>query len=175
MRYRQFPMTLQLLQILILYGETMTQSARTGPRRLRLPFILFLALIVASCASTGGQDKKREDVLKLSVDAFNSAFRCEEYTEAAAYVPADKKGHFWAEVDRFKGKIRITDYSLREVEQKDKSTSANAILYFQFWRLESPTLQTVTFTQKWSIDQKDKQWKVSDSGFGAITKTRAGF
>ena len=90
-------------------------------------------------------------------------------------MPADKKEHFWAEVDRFKGKIRITDYNLREVEQKDKSASANAILYFQFWRLESPTLQAVTFTQKWSFDQKEKQWKVSDSGFRAITKTRAGF
>ena len=153
----------------------MTQSAKTGPRRLRLPFILFLALIVASCASTGGQDKKLEDSLKLSVDAFNTAFRYEEYTEAAAFVPADKREHFWAEADRFKGKIRITDFNLREVEHKDKSTSANPILYFQFWRLESPILQTVTFTQKWYFDQKDKRWKVSDSGFGAITKTRAGF
>jgi hypothetical protein len=153
----------------------MTQSLKTGLRRLRLPFILILALIAASCASTGGQDKKRGESLKVSVDEFNSAFKWEEYTEAAAFVPSDKKEHFWAEVDRFKGKIRITDYNLREVDQKDKSTSANAILYFQFWRLESPTLQTVTFTQKWSFDQKEKQWKVSDSGFGAITKTRAGF
>ncbi|MGA2027038.1 MAG: hypothetical protein ABSH17_08225 [Syntrophobacteraceae bacterium] len=153
----------------------MTQSAKTGPRRLRLPFILFLALIVASCASTGRQDKKLGESLTLSVDAFNSAFRAEEYTEAAAFVPADKKEHFWAEVDRFKGKIRISDYNVREIEHKDKSTSANPIVYFQFWRLDSPTLQTVTFTQKWYFDQKDKQWKVSDSGFGAITKTGAGF
>jgi hypothetical protein len=153
----------------------MTQTAKVGPRRLRLPFILFLTLIIASCASTGGQDKKLEDSLKLSVDAFNSAFKWEEYTEAAAFVPTGKKEHFWAEADRFKGKIRITDYNLREVEHKDKSTSANPILYFQFWRLESPTLQSVTFTQKWSFDQKDKHWKVIDSGFGAITKIRAGF
>ena len=69
-------------------------------------------------------------------------------------MPADKKEHFWAEVDKFKGKIRITDYNLREVELKDKSTSANAILYFQFWRLESPTLQTVTFTQKWCFTKR---------------------
>jgi hypothetical protein len=153
----------------------MRQTAKTGPRRLGPPFILFLALIVASCASTGGQDKKLGESLKLSVDAFNSAFRCEEYTEAAAFVPADKKERFWAEADKFKGKIRISDYNMREVELKDKSTSANPILYFQFWRLESPTLQSVTFTQKWYFDQKDKQWKVIDSGFGAITKTTVGF
>jgi hypothetical protein len=39
-----------------------------------LPFILFLALTVASCASSGGEEKKLEASLKLSVDAFNSAF-----------------------------------------------------------------------------------------------------
>ena len=168
-------MTLQSLQILMLYGETMTQTAKTGPRRLGPLFVLFLALIVASCASSGSQDKKLVTSLKLSVDAFNDAFRSEEYTEAAAFVPADKKEYFWAEVDRFKGKIRITDYNLREVQHTDKSTSANPIMYFQFYRLDSAALQTVTFTQKWYFDQKDKGWKVSDSGFGAITKTRAGF
>ena len=153
----------------------MRQTGKTGPRKLRLPFVLLLALIVASCASTGGEGKKLEDALKVSVDAFNSAFRWEDYREAAAFVPPDKKEQFWAEVDKFKGKIRITDFNLREVELKDKSTSADAILYFQFWRLESPTLQTVTFTQKWRYTEKDKHWKLSDSGFGVITKSRAGF
>jgi len=153
----------------------MTQTAKTGLRRLGPLFVLFLALIVASCASTGGQDKKLETSLKLSIDAFNCAFKSEDYAEAAAFVPADQKEHFWAEVDRFKGRIRITDYNLREVQLTDKSTSANPIMYFQFYRLDSATLQTVTFTQKWHFDQRDKRWKVSDSGFGAITKTRAGF
>jgi len=153
----------------------MTQTGKTGPRKLRLPFVLFLALIVASCASTGGEGKKLEDSLKLSVDAFNSAFRWEDYKEAGAFVPPDKKEQFWAEVDKFKGKIRIIEYNLREVELKDKSRSANAILYFQFWRLESPTVHTVTFTQKWYFVEKDRLWKVSDSGFGAITKTDVRF
>jgi hypothetical protein len=155
----------------------MTQTGKTGPRKLRLPFILFLALIVASCASTGGQekqDKKLEASLRLSVDAFNSAFRWEDYTGAATFVPKDKKEQFWTEVDKFKGKIRIVDFNLRDVELKDKNASADAILYFQFWHLESPTLQTVTFTQKWQYTEKDKQWKVSDSGFGVITKTKVG-
>ncbi len=156
----------------------MTQTGKPGPRKLWRPFVLFLALIVASCASTGSQEKqnkKLEDSLKTSVDAFNSAFRWEDYTGAATLVPKDQKEQFWADVDKFKGKIRIVDFTLREVELKDKNTSANAILYFQFWRLESPTLQTVTFTQTWRYTEKNKQWKVSDSGFGAITKTRAGF
>ena len=155
----------------------MTQTGKTGPRKLRLPFILFLALIVASCASSGSQDKKDktlEGSLKFAVDAFNSAFRWEDYTGAAAFVPKDKKEQFWAEVDKFKGKIRITDFNLREVELKDKNTSADAIMSFQFWHLESPTLKTVTLTQKWHYDEKDKHWKLNDSGFGAVIKPRGG-
>ncbi|MFZ0927959.1 MAG: hypothetical protein WAN11_05140 [Syntrophobacteraceae bacterium] len=153
----------------------MTQTEKTGSRKLWLPFILFLAVLVTSCASTGGQEKKSENSLKLSVDIFNGAFRWEDYAEAAAYVPADKKERFWAVTDKLKGKVRITDFNLREVEFKDKSHTANAILQFQFWRFESPTLQTVTFTQKWYFIEKEKQWKVSDSGFGAITNTNVGF
>ena len=156
----------------------MTQMAKTGPKKLRRPFVLFLALVVTSCASTGGQDthnKKLEASLKLAVDAFNSAFKWEDYAEAAAFAPKDKKERFWAEVDKFKGKIRIVDFGVREVEITDKGASASAILYFQFWRLESPTLQTITFTQKWRYVEKEKQWKLSDSGFEAITKTGAGF
>jgi hypothetical protein len=162
----------------------MTQMAKTGPGKLWLSFILFLALLAASCASTGGggDEKKLGESLKLSVEAFNSAFRWEEYKEAAAFVPSGKKEQFWAEVDGFKGKIRIVEYTLRDVDLKDKNCSASVIMYFQFWRLEQPTLQTVTFTQKWYFVQKDKQgkagdsgWKVSDSGFGAMLKARARF
>jgi hypothetical protein len=159
----------------------MTQTGKTSRRKLWRPFILFLALIVASCASTGSQekqeklDKKLEASLRVSVDAFNSAFRWEDYTGAAAFVPKDKKEQFWVEVDKFKGKIRIVEFNLREVELTDKSAGANVIMHFQFWRLESPTVQTVTFTQKWHYTEKDKQWRVSDSGYGAIVKTRAAF
>jgi hypothetical protein len=154
----------------------MTQTGNTATRKPWLRLILFLALIVASCASTGGgQEKKLEDSLKLSVEAFNSSFRWEDYKEASAFVPPDKKEQFWAEVDKFKGKIRIVEYNIREVELRDKSSSASTLLQFQFWRLESPTLQTVTFTQKWYYTEKDKLWKVSHSGFGAITKSSVGF
>ncbi len=153
----------------------MKQAGKTGSKTLWLPLIVFLALIVASCASTGGQEKKLEESLKSSVDAFNADFKWEDYSAADAFVPSDKKEAFWAEVDKFKGKIRLTEYELREVTLKDRSGSATALLHFQYWRPEAPTLESVTFTQKWYYIEKDKLWKVSDSGFGAITKTRAGF
>lgn len=157
----------------------MTQSAKTGPRKLRTSFVLFLALIVASCASSGGgAEKKLDESLKVSIDAFNTAFRWEDYAAAANFIPPGQKDQFWAEVDRFKGKIRIIEFSLREVElkdkgkdlSKDKNTSATANMHFEFWRLDSPTLQRVNLTQKWFYTGKDRLWKVIDPGFGVMTR-----
>lgn len=132
--------------------------------------ILLLALMAASCGSYESQEKKQEELFRASVDAFNSAFRWEDYAQAAVYVSPDKKEQFWEQADKFKGKIRLTDYELREVELQDKGTRGRAILRFQYWRLDSPTLQSITFTQKWYYIPKDKRWRVSDSGYGAITR-----
>ena len=79
------------------------------------------------------------EALKASIEAYNSDFRWEDYTAAAAFVPADKKEQFWTEVDRFKGKIRITDYQVREVTQEEKGHRGTAIIYLQYWRVASPT------------------------------------
>ncbi|MGA2401399.1 MAG: hypothetical protein ABSG91_06805 [Syntrophobacteraceae bacterium] len=153
----------------------MAQTGKTSPRKLWVPFILLLALVPASCASTGGSEKKSLESLKASVDAFNSTLRWEDYTSAAAFVPADKKEQFWAYADRFKGKIHIIDYQVREVAHMEKSRSATAIVFFQYWRTDSPTVRTVNISQKWYYDEKDKVWKVYNSGFGVIAKSEAAF
>ena len=154
-------------------GEIMEQTVKTSPKNSMFSLLLLLALVLASCASTGSEEKKLENSLKSSDEAFNAAFKWGDYPEAAAFVPASGKQQFWAEVDRFRNKIRLVDYEFREVELKNKGASGEAIVYFQFWRLESPTLESVTFTQKWFYTAKDKQWRVSDTGFRAITGSRA--
>ena len=163
------------LQLLIIHGEIMAQSGKIAPRKLRIVFILFLTLLPASCASTGGvrDEKKLMEALKASVEAYNSAIRWEDYTEAAAFVPADKKEQFWAETDRFKGKVRIVDFQVREVTPGEKGHKGTAIIYFQYWRLASPTVQTLTISQKWFFIDKEKAWKVAESGFGRLTRARA--
>ena len=50
-----------------------------------------------------------------------------------------------------------------------------SVVSYQYWLTDSPTVQTVTFSQKWYYTDKDKLWKVYDDGFGAITKTMVGF
>jgi hypothetical protein len=123
-----------------------------------------LVVAAASSASTEDHDKN----LKGSVEAFNEAFRFEDYVKASVFVNPDKKEKFWSEADRFRGKIRIAEYELRDMQLDEKKNHATAILYLQYWQPESPSLKTVSFTQKWQYSEKDKTWRVSDSGFEAF-------
>jgi hypothetical protein len=162
------------LQLLIIHGEIMAQTGKIAPRKLWIVFVLFLALLPASCASTGVHDEKKLlEALKASVEAFNTAVRWEDYTEAAAFVTADKKEQFWAETDKFKGKVRIVDFQVREVNPEEKGHRGTAIIRFQYWRLASPTVLTLTISQKWFFIDKEKAWKVAESGFGPLTRARA--
>jgi hypothetical protein len=125
------------------------------------------ALLVVGAAasmSTEGHDENFEG----SVKVFNDAFRFEDYAQAIVFVSPDKKEKFWSEADRFKGRIRIAECELRDIQLDEKKNCATAILYFQYWRTESPILETVSFTQKWQYSKKDKTWRVSDSGFDAF-------
>jgi len=124
------------------------------------------ALVATAAASASTEDHDKN--LKASVKAFNEAFRFEDYTQASVFVTPDKKEKFWSEVDRFQGKIRLAEYDLRDMQLDEKKNHATAILYFQYWRPESPILKTVSFTQKWQYSEKDKKWRVSDSGFEAF-------
>ena len=154
----------------------MAQTGKITPRKLWIVFILFLALVLSSCASSGTHDEKKlMEALRASVEAYNTAFRWEDYSTAAELVPAGKKEQFWTEVDRFKGKIRFIDYQIREVTPEEKGHKGTAIIYLQYWRLASPTVLTLTISQKWFFIEKEKAWKVSDDGFGAMTKAHAGY
>ena len=135
----------------------------------RLTLMLLIALIAASCASTG---ERGESLLRQSVETFNDSFRLEDYEAASAFIAHNKLEQFWAEVDRFKGKIRLSDYELREVQSKGKGESGLAILHFQYWRPESPVLKSAIVTQRWYYSEKEKIWRLGDSGFGVIVGAR---
>jgi hypothetical protein len=125
------------------------------------------ALVVATAAASASTEDHDKN-LKDSVQAFNEAFKFEDYAQAAVFVSPDKKEKFWSEVDRFQGKIRLAEYELRDMQVDKKNNYATAILYFQYWRPEAPIVKTVSFTQKWQYSKKDKTWRVSDSGFEAF-------
>jgi hypothetical protein len=123
-------------------------------------------LVATAAAAASAEDHDKN--LKDSVKAFNEAFRFEDYAQASVFVCPDKKEKFWSEADRFQGKIRLAEYELRDVQLDEKKNHATAIMCFQYWRPESPILKTVSFTQKWQYFEKEKTWRVSDSGFEAF-------
>jgi len=164
----------------------MEKGERTGSPNLTLLAILLSLLSAASCApmlageaayqgavvtvaaASSASTEEHDKHLKRSVSAFNDAFRFEDYLQASVFISPDKKENFWSEADRFKGKIRIADYELRDVQVDEKNNYAIAILNLQYWRPESPALKTVSCTQKWEYSKKDKAWTVSHSGFEVI-------
>jgi len=132
---------------------------------------MLLALAVVSCSTLGlSGDEKDKEALKASIEAFNQAFRWEDYNSASVFVPSGGKMRFWQEVDLFKGKIKIIDYQIRDIDHIEKSGVATAILHFQYYRPEVSTLQKVSFSQKWLFSEKDKGWILGQSGFEAMTK-----
>ena len=144
------------------------------------PFLTALAVCclfaaVASCSTMGiTEDKKGKEVLEKSVEAFNSAFRWEDYTSAAAWVPSGKKELFWNEVDNFKGKIKIFDVKIRDIDHVEESGAATAIVNLQYYRTNSPIVNTVNLSQKWFFSEKLKAWQLGHSDFQKITKTPSG-
>jgi hypothetical protein len=124
--------------------------------------------VLVATAAASASDEDHDDNLKGSVKAFNEAFRFEDYAQASGFVSPDKKENFLSEVDRFQGKIRLAEYELRDMQLDERKNHATAILCFQYWRPESPILKTVSFTQKWQYSEKEKTWRVSDSGFEAF-------
>ncbi|MFZ2447991.1 MAG: hypothetical protein WAW37_16665 [Syntrophobacteraceae bacterium] len=151
----------------------MPKRNRTVSKIVMTAFCLLVAAVAASCGPLG-KDEKGKDALTAAVEAFNRSFRWEDYNSASAWVPPGKKELFWKEVDNFKGKIRIIDFQVREIDHIEKSTTATAILHYQYYRPDSPTLETVTFSQKWFYVEKEKSWQVGQSGYQAITKRPTG-
>lgn len=136
---------------------------------------LLIGMVLQSCSTVGlSEDKKDNEVLKASVEAFNFAFRWEDYIAAAVWIPAGKKESFWKEVDSFKGKIRVIDAKIRDLDHVEDSGAATAIVIVQYYRMNAPNLQTATISQKWFFSEKDKAWQLGNTGFEAITKKAAG-
>jgi hypothetical protein len=158
------------------HGERMAEQKKNVRGTFVFIFIFLLSLPVVSCGSMASrQDAKMEKGLRESVDAFNFAFRWEEYSAAAAFLPTSRKADFWCLVDTFKGRLRIVDYEVREIELLKGIPRGTAIVAYQYYLSASPILEKATFTQKWYYTEQDKMWRVERSGFDAIARTDVGF
>ena len=123
-------------------------------------------VVAVAAASAASEDRNKD--LKDSIQAFNNAFKFEDYPRAFLLVSPDKKETFWSEADRMKGQIQLAEYELRDIQFDEKKHRATIILNFQYWRTESPILKSVSLSQEWQYFEKNKTWRVGDSGFEAI-------
>lgn len=121
-------------------------------------------LVAATTQQTAHPNKN----LKTTVTAFNNDLIFGDYNGASAFVSGNDKKTFWAEVDRLQHGIRLTDFDLRDTKVNEKNKHATVILHFQYYRTESAIVQAALITQEWDYSQKDKKWRVSDSGLGAF-------
>ncbi|MGC9195945.1 MAG: hypothetical protein ACP5IL_10885 [Syntrophobacteraceae bacterium] len=149
----------------------MKMVIRSGSlRRVRFFVIVLLGLATVSCASMEHTDAKIKQLLKLSADSFNSSIRWQEYKEAKNFVPQMDEDRYWAEVDRMKHDIRLTDYQIRDIDFSEKNRFAKVDVLYQYWSLESPVLRSATITQKWRFNKEKSTWQVVDPGFSTIKK-----
>jgi hypothetical protein len=153
----------------------MKRTIRPASPLLRLCVIFFFALVTVSCATGGGHgEQKAKKLLKEEIDQFNSDIRWQDYQHAEVFVPKSQVDRYWSETDRMKRDIRLTDFEVRNVEFSEDVHSARVLVHFQYWSLESPILRSVTVHQKWRFDELRKVWHVTNTGFGAITRTSSG-
>jgi hypothetical protein len=151
----------------------MSERKKTVSKIAAALFCLLAAAMATSCGSMGSH--KDQDTLQQCVEAFNRAFKWEDYNGAAVWVDRGRREQFWREVDNFKKKIKIVDFQIREIQYQEKAPTGTAIISFQYWRPDAPTLQTATISQKWFFSPAEKAWQVGQSGYYEITKSPTGF
>lgn len=151
----------------------MEATTKTCGRILRISIMGFLALMTASCATAGSREHKIKQSLNPMVQSFNSDIRWQDFQGAEVFVPKDQDASYWAQVDRLKRDIRLTEFEIRDIEFSRHDRLARVIVHYRYWRLDSPILRGVTVTQTWRYfkDHKEGMWKVSDSGLEALTGT----
>ncbi len=153
----------------------MKRTTRTGGPIVRLCVLFFFALVTASCATAGHRAQKIRESLKAPLDAFNSDIRWQDFEHAEIFVPKTRVEHYWAEMDRLKRNIRLTDYEVRDIEFSENNRFATVTLHCEYWLLNSPILRNVNVTQTWRFNDLKEMWQVRDTGFKKIIEASLGF
>lgn len=127
--------------------------------------IFFFLLALVSCAALGGGDsKKDEKTLLLSLEAFNSAIRWGDSKQAAPWIIPQLQDYFWTLADELQCHVRIMDYEVRHVSSiatAEKQPSAEVVLRYRYYHTNDPHLQTRTIHQRWKYSEEAKVWQLT--------------
>ena len=129
----------------------------------RLCMVLLIIFPAFACSTLSGSQAS-QDSLTSAVEAFNTALRWGEYKLAAALVTADEQERFWSFSDLVEGRIRITNYEVRQVVWDSASGTIPVFVKFQYFFMHDPHLQTRTIRQQWRYSEQAKGWQAAESG-----------
>lgn len=134
--------------------------------------IMILVLTALTTASCGGmfmsKAEKQHELFITSIDAYNSAFRWQDYKQASGYIDPAIQAEFWKEADTFLKNVRIMDYEIRSVQIDSSGVRGTVVLSFRYYLTREPSLKTQLVTQTWQYLEKQKSWQVTRSGYEAI-------
>ncbi len=113
---------------------------------------LLVVSLLAACHSA-----KSGETLAESVRAYNESVRWQRYSNAAVHVPPAERSEFVDELDERSKDLRITDYEIVRVDQKNDKLAKVQVK--MSWYLDSEgTLKETNSVQTW--ERHGKSWWV---------------
>jgi hypothetical protein len=120
-------------------------------------FCLLALLLLTDCAALS---QIRPDFDK-TYEAYNQLIRWHDMYRAAGFASSAVAERFmeWAEASK---KVRITDYRVVNVRYDEKTLEAEVDTAFDYYRIDSPVVKSVTDRQKWTYRDESgvKQWRL---------------
>lgn len=120
-------------------------------------FFLLAALMLIGCA---GLSQVRPQFEK-SYEGYNELLRWHDFYRAGSFASSAVAERYieWAEASK---KVRISDYRVVNVRFDEKALEAEVDTVFDYYRIDSPTVKTVTDRQKWAYRDEHgvKQWRL---------------
>ena len=118
---------------------------------------LLAALILTGCAALS---QIRPDFDK-TYEGYNQLIRWHDMYRAAGFASSAVSREYteWAEASK---KVRVSDYRVVNVRYDEKALEAEVDTVFDYYRIDSPVVKSVTDRQKWAYRDESgvKQWRL---------------
>jgi hypothetical protein len=138
-------------------------AIRTWTVSSRVCLVLFFIIPSFACSTLTGREANKDNFTS-AVEAFNTALRWGDYKLAAAFVAADEQELFWRYSDLMEGRIRITNYDIRQLVWDGTDGPIPVFVKYQYFFMHDPHLQNRTIRQQWLYSEQAKGWQVTQSG-----------
>jgi hypothetical protein len=116
--------------------------------------ILLLTILLAACTPP-----KSGDTLSESIRRYNEGVRWQRFEVAAIHVPAAERSQFVDEADQRSKDLKITDYEVVKVDQKNDKV-AEVQVKLEWYKDSEGTVRETQAKQTW--ERHGKTWLIVD-------------